>query len=44
VFLAYASRYGHALTGQELYLPRSWADDPERRREAGIPREAEFTT
>jgi SRSO17 transposase len=44
VFLAYASRYGHALIDRELYLPRSWADDPERRREAGIPREAEFTT
>jgi SRSO17 transposase len=44
VFLAYASRYGHALIDRELYLPRSWADDPERRREAGVPQEAEFAT
>src|SRR4029077_12814624 len=27
-----------------LYLPRSWTDDRERCRAAGIPREAEFTT
>jgi SRSO17 transposase len=44
VFLAYASRYGHALIDRELYLPRSWAEDPERRRAAGIPQDVEFTT
>ena len=44
VFLAYASRFGHALIDRELYLPRSWTDDPERCRAAGIPPEAEFTT
>ena len=44
VFLAYASRYGHALIDRELYLPQSWADDPERCRAAGIPPEAEFVT
>src|SRR5690242_15410454 len=44
VFLAYASRYGHALIDRELYLPQSWAGDPERRRAAGIPPEAEFVT
>src|SRR5690348_6143515 len=44
VFLAYASRYGHALVDRELYLPRSWAEDAERCREAGIPQEAEFAT
>jgi SRSO17 transposase len=27
-----------------LYLPRSWAEDPERCRAAGIPQEVEFTT
>jgi SRSO17 transposase len=42
VLLAYASRYGHALTGRALYLPRSWTDDPERCRAAGIPEEVEF--
>ena len=27
VFLAYASRHGHALIDLELYLPESWTDD-----------------
>ena len=44
VFLAYASKYGHALIDRELYLPQSWADDAERCRAAGIPEEVEFTT
>ena len=44
VFLAYASRFGHALIDRELYVPRSWTDDPERCRAAGIPQEVEFTT
>ena len=44
VFLAYASRFGHALIDRELYLPQSWTDDPERCREAGIPKETEFAT
>jgi SRSO17 transposase len=44
VYLAYASRGGHALIDRELYLPRSWADDPERRAAAGVPEEVEFAT
>jgi SRSO17 transposase len=44
VFLAYASVYGHALIDRELYLPQSWAEDPDRRRAASIPQEVEFTT
>ena len=44
VFLAYASAPGHALINRELYLPRSWAEDRERCREAGIPDETEFAT
>ena len=44
VFLAYASRFGHALIDRELYLPASWAGDPERRRAAGIPDEVGFVT
>jgi SRSO17 transposase len=44
VFLAYASRYGHALIDRELYLPQSWAEDGGRRRGAGIPEEVEFVT
>ena len=43
-FLAYASVHGHALIDRELYLPRSWADDGDRRRAAGIPEDVEFTT
>ena len=44
VFLAYASARGHALIDRELYLPQSWAEDPDRRRAAGIPQEVEFAT
>ncbi len=44
VYLAYASRGGHALIDRELYLPRSWADDPARRAAAGVPDEVEFAT
>jgi SRSO17 transposase len=44
VLLAYASRYGHALIDRELYLPRSWTQDPERCRAAGIPKDVEFAT
>src|ERR1700745_1405055 len=44
VFLAYASRFGHALVDRELYVPQSWTGDPQRCRAAGIPQEAEFTT
>src|SRR5215471_2326925 len=42
VFLAYASRYGHALVDRELYLPQSWAEDPERCRAAGVPADVGF--
>src|ERR1700733_7644284 len=44
VFLAYASAHGHALVDRELYLPRSWAEDRDRCREAGIPDETQFAT
>jgi SRSO17 transposase len=44
VYLAYASRTGHALIDRELYLPRSWAADPDRRTAAGVPDEIEFAT
>ena len=44
VFLAYASPRGHAFLDRALYLPRAWADDPERRREAGVPSEVAFAT
>jgi SRSO17 transposase len=37
VHLAYARDGFHALLDGELYLPKSWSDDRERCREAGIP-------
>ncbi len=44
VFLAYASRHGHALVDRELYLPESWTGDRDRCRGAGIPDEVGFET
>jgi SRSO17 transposase len=44
VFLAYASRHGHALLDRELYLPKAWTDDRDRCREAGIPADRGFAT
>src|SRR5918999_1524583 len=44
VFLAYASRHGHALIDRALYLPETWAGDAARRAEAGGPEKGSFTT
>ena len=44
VFLAYASAKGRTLLDRELYLPQVWAEDRERRREAGVPEDAGFQT
>lgn len=44
VFVAYASSKGHTLLDRELYLPKEWAEDIERRKEAGVPDEVEFAT
>ncbi|MFE0798749.1 transposase [Streptomyces sp. NPDC058812] len=35
---------GHAMIDRELYLPRSWIQDPERLQRAGVPAEIEFAT
>jgi SRSO17 transposase len=43
-YLAYASSKGRALIDRELYLPKSWTDDPKRCRSAGVPDEVEFAT
>ena len=37
VFLAYATAAGPVLLDRELYLPKAWAEDAERRQEAGVP-------
>jgi SRSO17 transposase len=44
VFVAYASPKGRALVDRELYLPRSWTDDPGRCREAGVPDDVQFAS
>jgi SRSO17 transposase len=44
VFLVYASEKSAAFIDRALYLPREWADDAERRAEAGVPEEVRFAT
>src|SRR5881227_3963800 len=44
VFLSYASPKGHTLLDRELYLPKSWTQNPARCREADVPTEVEFAT
>jgi SRSO17 transposase len=44
VLLTYASDAGHAVIDRELYVPKSWAGDPERLRAAGVPDQVSFAT
>lgn len=44
VFLAYRTERGHAFIDRALYLPREWADDAARRKEAKISPEVVFAT
>jgi hypothetical protein len=44
VLLVYASPAGHAVIDRELYLPRSWARDPDRLPAAGVPAQVGFAT
>src|SRR5215210_3816801 len=43
VFLAYSSKKGAAFIDRALYLPWEWAQDKDRRTEAGVPEEVRFT-
>ena len=42
VFLSYACPTGHVLLEREIYLPKAWADDEERREKAKVPRQVRF--
>jgi SRSO17 transposase len=44
VFLTYTTTVGHTLIDREIYLPRSWTDDPDRCAAAGIPADTGFAT
>jgi SRSO17 transposase len=44
VSLAAATQHDHVPLDFELYLPESWAGDPERRREARVPEDVFFQT
>ncbi|ESQ90242.1 IS701 family transposase [Asticcacaulis benevestitus] len=44
VFVSYASRYGHALIDRQLYLPKGWSEDLDRRQKAHVPDDVNFAT
>jgi SRSO17 transposase len=44
VCLTYAARRGHAFIDRALYLPKTWTEDEQRCRAAGVPDEVEFAT
>jgi SRSO17 transposase len=44
VFLAYATDRGRAFLDRELYLPAEWAEDGDRRTQAGVPETVRFAT
>jgi SRSO17 transposase len=42
VFLGYGCRYGHTLFDHRLFLPKEWANDPQRREKTGVPKEVVY--
>jgi SRSO17 transposase len=44
VFLGYATSRLRLLVDRALYLPRTWAGDPDRRAKAGVPEQVGFAT
>ncbi|MBV9312552.1 MAG: IS701 family transposase, partial [Pseudonocardia sp.] len=44
VYLTYAGKGGHAMIDRELYLPKSWTEDPDRCAQAGVAKDVRFAT
>ena len=44
VYLVYAAPAGHAVIDRELYLPKGWIADADRRAAAGVPEQVAFAT
>lgn len=44
VYATYASPRGHGLVAARPYLPKDWAEDTQRRAQAGVPAEVAFRT
>lgn len=44
VSLSLASEYGSLPVAYQLYLPKDWATDPQRRKKAGVPEDIAFAT
>jgi SRSO17 transposase len=42
VFLSYVTAQGYAPLDRRLYLPREWAEDPQRRQATHVPEEVTF--
>jgi SRSO17 transposase len=42
IFLGYGCRYGHTLIDHRLFLPKEWANDPQRRQETGVPEDVVY--
>jgi SRSO17 transposase len=44
IYVGYSAPRGFSLIEADIYLPREWTDDPERREKAYIPSEMQFRT